>query len=199
MFNKSELESQIKFKFRHQNFLVTYHPVSYEKDYGLKNFMTILKVLSTFKNTGIIFTMPNSDIKNNYFFSAVKDFVKNKNSKYFISLGRKKYYSCIKYSDVVIGNSSSGIIEVPSLKKPTINLGRRQNGRIFARSVLNCEKITIKKLNNLIKKSLSLKVKNISKKAINPYEKKNTSDQVIKILKKITQTKDNHKVFFDFI
>ena len=78
LLNKSELESQIKFKFRHQNFLVTYHPVSYEKDYGLKNFMTILKVLSTFKNTGIIFTMPNSDIKNNYFFSAVKDFVKKK-------------------------------------------------------------------------------------------------------------------------
>ncbi len=199
LLNKSELESQIKFKFRHQNFLVTYHPVSYEKDYGLKNFMTILKVLSKFKNTGIIFTMPNSDIKNNYFFSAIKDFAKkNKNSKYFISLGRKKYYSCIKYSDVVIGNSSSGIIEVPSLKKPTINLGRRQNGRIFARSVLNCEKITKKKLNNLIKKSLSLKVKNISKKVINPYEKKNTSGQVIKILKKITQIKDNHKVFFDF-
>ena len=87
---------------------------------------------------------------------------------------------------------------MPSLKKPTINLGRRQNGRIFARSVLNCEKITKKKLNNLIKKSLSLKVKNISKKVINPYEKKNTSGQVIKILKKITQIKDNHKVFFDF-
>ena len=198
LLNKSKLENQINFKFKQKNFLVTYHPVTYEKDYGIKNFKILLKVLSKFNNCGIIFTMPNSDIKNNYFFSEIKKFVKkNKNSKYYISLGRKKYYSCIKFSDVVIGNSSSGIIEVPSFKKTTLNLGIRQNGRIQSKSVLNCNQITEKKLYNLIKKSLSLKIKSISKKAKNPFEKKNTSNQVIKILKKIVKVRDNQKIFFD--
>ncbi len=198
LLNRSKLENQIKFKFKQKNFLVTYHPVTYEKDYGIKNLRILLKVLSKFNNSGIIFTMPNSDIKNNYFFSEIKKFVKkNKNSKYYISLGRKKYYSCIKFSDVIIGNSSSGIIEVPSFKKPTLNLGIRQKGRIQSKSVLNCNHITEKKLYSLIKKSLSLKIKNISKKAKNPFEKKNTSNQVIKILKKIIKVRDNQKIFFD--
>ncbi len=195
---KSELEKVIDFKFKERNFLITYHPSSYEKDFGLNNLRILLKVLSKFNNFGIIFTMPNSDIKNNDFFSLIKKFVKkNKNSKYFSSLGRRKYFSCIAHSNVIIGNSSSGIIEVPNFKKPTLNLGKRQKGRLLSKSIINCEKVTKKKLLKLIKRSISSNFQKKLKKINNPYYKKNTTNNIIKILKNITKQKNKEKIFFD--
>lgn len=198
LLNKNELEKDLNFKFKKKNFLITYHPVTHEKNYGINNFKVLLKVLEKLKHTSIIFTMPNSDIKNNVFYLEIKKFIKkNKNSKYFNSLGRKRYFSCIAHSDLVIGNSSSGIIEVPSFKKPTLNLGIRQNGRIGAKSIINCESVSKKNILNSLKKIQSVKFKKDLKSIKNPYEKLNTSSQIIKILKKITNEQDINKVFFD--
>jgi GDP/UDP-N,N'-diacetylbacillosamine 2-epimerase (hydrolysing) len=198
LLNKNELEKDLNFKFKKKNFLITYHPVTHEKSYGINNFKVLLKVLEKLKHTSIIFTMPNSDIKNNVFYLEIKKFIKkNKNSKYFNSLGRKRYFSCIAHSDLVIGNSSSGIIEVPSFKKPTLNLGIRQNGRIGAKSIINCESVSKKNILNSLKKIQSVKFKKDLKSIKNPYEKLNTSSQIIKILKKITNEQEINKVFFD--
>jgi GDP/UDP-N,N'-diacetylbacillosamine 2-epimerase (hydrolysing) len=198
LLTKKELEKDLNFKFRKENFLVTYHPVTYEKGFGIDNFRVLLQVLKNLKKVGIIFTMPNSDIKNDIFYSEIKKFVKkNDNAKYFTSLGRKKYYSCIAYSDLVIGNSSSGIIEVPSFKKPTLNLGIRQNGRIGAKSIINCKDVSKKNILNSFKKLKSIKFKKNLKIIKNPYEKLNTSKEILKILKKITREGNAEKVFFD--
>lgn len=198
LFNKKKLEKELNFSFKEKNFIITYHPVTYEKNFGIENFKILLKVLADLKNIGMIFTLPNSDINNSDFYSEIKKFVKkNNNSKYFTSLGRKKYFSCIAHSDLVVGNSSSGIIEVPSFNKPTLNLGIRQNGRVGANSIINCEKVSEKNIVKSLEKLKSKKFKRNLKNVKNPYEKLNTSNNILKILKKIVREKNNEKVFFD--
>jgi len=198
LLNKIELQKEMNFIFKKENFLITYHPVTYERDYGAKNFKILLKVLSNFKKIGLIFTMPNSDIKNNTFHKMIEGFVKkNKNSKYFMSLGSKKYFSCVNNIDIVIGNSSSGLIEIPSFKKPTLNLGKRQNGRISPKSVIDCENITERGIISAIKKIKSKKFQKLLKTIKNPLEKKNSTSKIIKILTRITRQKNKEKIFYD--
>ena len=125
--------------------------------------------------------MPNADTDGRVIIQLIEDFVKKNSEKAiaFDSLGQLRYLSAIKHCDVVIGNSSSGLIEVPHFKKPTINIGDRQRGRIMADSVINC-----KPIKNSIAKSIQLalsvnfqqKLKNVS----NPYGKGNCSDIIVK-------------------
>ena len=122
------------------NFLVTYHPVTLEKNSSELQFKELLSALSNFKNAKIIFTMPNSDTYGRVIIELIKKYVsKNlKSSVAFNSLGQLKYLSALKHVSMVIGNSSSGLTEVPSFKIPTINIGDRQNGRIKSKSVIDC-------------------------------------------------------------
>ncbi len=198
LYSKKELEKKLNFEFKKENFLITFHPVTFQEDYGLKDFKEILTYFEKRKNQGIIFTIPNADTKNFYISKMIKKFIKkNKNSKYFGSLGRIKYFSVIKNVDAVIGNSSSGLSEVPSLKKPTINIGTRQKGRLRSKSVIDIEKVNSVKLNRSLKKIKSkefLKLMNSSK---NPYYKSNTTKNILKIIKNLNLRKISQKNFFD--
>ena len=186
LMEKAKIEKKLNFSFKHKNYLITFHPVTFEKDYGIKDFKIILDYFSGKKNLGIIFTLPNTDTNNYKIISLIKKFVKkNKNSAYFKFLGREDYFSTIKYINAVIGNSSSGISEVPSLKKPTINIGLRQKGRIQSKSVISIEKLNRIKFNKAIKKVESKKFIKLIKKTKNPYYKKNTTKNIIKILEKL--------------
>ena len=140
LLNKTDLASALNFKLGEKNFLVTFHPVTLEKYASDIQVKELLSALETIKDTKFIFTMPNADTEGRGIYNHIKKFVdKNSNSKIFKSLGQKRYLSCIKHFDGVIGNSSSGLIEVPSFKKGTINIGDRQKGRIKAQSVINCK------------------------------------------------------------
>ncbi len=180
--NPSSLEKKFNFKFLKKNILVSYHPETLSKDYGLKGFNILLASLSTFKNIRIIFTGTNPDILNQKILKKIKKFnLRNKNSKLILSMGKRGYLSCLRYCNLLIGNSSSGIIEAPSLNTPSINLGIRQEGRLFAKSVVNVKfnkKLIIKQINKILYNKKS-------KKVINPYYKKNTANEIIKIIKKI--------------
>ena len=83
--------------------------------------------------------MPNADIGYNFIYSEIKKFIKSNNNSYFFGkpFGHEKFFSLCKNSDIMIGNSSSGIIEMPSFKKPSINIGSRQEGRVASKSVVN--------------------------------------------------------------
>ena len=142
--------------------------------------------------------MPNTDTKNYKIISLIKTFVqKNKNSYFFKYLGKQKYFSIIKNFDCVIGNSSSGISEVPSLKIPTINIGTRQKGRIMASSVINIKRLSIKSLDNAIKKIETVKFNKALLKSKNPYYKNNTTKNIIKILERVKFENINYKKFVD--
>ena len=141
-----------------------------------------------------IITKANADLSGEKINAELEEFVKsNPHCIVVSSLGTLKYFSAIKGSCMVIGNSSSGIVEVPSFGKPTINIGDRQKGRIQANSTINC-KPTEADIEKALKKALKF-----NKEVINPYGDGKTSDKMVKIIKKTFYGKDIDlkKVFYD--
>ena len=182
LLDKSSLEKAIEFKLKNKNLLITFHPVTLENNTSKNQMNELLHSLSELKDTGLIFTMPNADTDSRVLFKMIQDFIrKNKNAIVFSSLGQLRYLSCIKYVDAVIGNSSSGLIEVPYLKKPTINIGDRQRGRLKAGTVIDCnpKRLSISKA---IKKALSNDFKSKIKDCISPYGNGGGSEKIVKII-----------------
>jgi GDP/UDP-N,N'-diacetylbacillosamine 2-epimerase (hydrolysing) len=141
--------------------------------------------------------MPGADHYYKMILSVLKKFsTKNKYVFFFKSLGLSYYFSLCRIVDFMIGNSSSGIIEMPSFKKGTINIGARQLGRIQANSILNVN-FNESEISKAIKKIYSKKFINLLKKVKNPYEKNNSSENILKILKNIKIEKISNKFFFD--
>ena len=149
------------------------------------------------RDTTIIFTMPNFDIESIVIYDLISNFISTRKNCYlFKSLGQKKYFSCLKYSDFMIGNSSSGLLEMPSFKKFSINIGERQSGRIKAKSVIDCRPKTkdiIKAINFSLKPTNKKKIKNV----VNPYGTGGASKKIIKILKHENFDNLILKEFFD--
>jgi GDP/UDP-N,N'-diacetylbacillosamine 2-epimerase (hydrolysing) len=177
--------------------LVNFHPETLNKNLAKKQINEILSALGQLKNTNLIFTMPGADLESQIITNLVKRFIrKNKNSYFFKSLGQVNYFSFLKQVDGLIGNSSSGILEIPYFKKGTINIGTRQSGRLISKSVINTE-IKKNKIISSVKKLLSKKFQKDIKKNINPYGSPGASKKIIKILKKIKIKNIFNKSFFD--
>ena len=102
-------------------------------------------------------------------------------SKAYTSLGQLRYLSAVSLADVVIGNSSSGLSEVPTFHVPTVNIGDRQRGRVCGKTVISCG-VAEKEITDAIQKALSQTFRNEICNEKNPYEKKGTSDAIVKIL-----------------
>ena len=178
--------------------LVTYHPVTLDKTSAKKDINAILYSLKKIKDAKVIFTLPNADSGNDIITKMIKSFVKKNKNKYkvFKSMGDKLYSSTMKHSNLVLGNSSSAIIEAPFFKVASINIGDRQKGRTKASSTLDCmpNKFSI---SQAIKKALS---KNFKRKIVsskNPYELTDSSTKVLNILKKIKIKNVLKKSFYD--
>jgi len=137
---RDELEAALDFKLAKRNLLVTFHPVTLEQNTSAQQVDELLAALSELRDTGLIFTMPNADTEGRVLFRKIEDFCAcHPQARAYTSLGQLRYLSCIKHVDGVVGNSSSGLAEVPSFKKGTINIGDRQRGRLRAASVIDCE------------------------------------------------------------
>ena len=197
LLKKSELEKKFNLKFNKTNFLVNFHPETLNKNLAKKQIRELLSAFSELKNTGLIFTMPGPDLENGIVVKLIKKFtLKHKNAYFFKSLGQVNYFSFLNQVDGMIGNSSSGLLEMPYFKKGTINIGTRQSGRLFAKSVINIE-IKKSKIIQAVKKLLSNNFQKNIKNNINPYGNPGASDKIIKILKKIKVKKIINKKFFD--
>jgi GDP/UDP-N,N'-diacetylbacillosamine 2-epimerase (hydrolysing) len=145
----------------------------------------------------MIFTCPGLDYKNKIIVKKIKIFIKTKsNAYYFSSLGQINYFSILNIVDAIVGNSSSGILEMPTFKKPTINIGDRQLGRLKSTTVIDC-KIEKKQIINSLKKIYSKKFKLKIKNSINPYGSYGASVKIVKILKKINLKNIMIKKFYD--
>lgn len=140
LMSKSEFETAIDFKLKKRNVLITFHPVTLENNTSEAQFNELLSALDQLKDATLIFTKPNSDKDGTIISNQIDTYVANHSKKAvaFTSLGQKRYLSALQFMDVVVGNSSSGIIEVPLFKIPTINIGDRQKGRLMPKSVINC-------------------------------------------------------------
>ena len=195
--DKKGLEKNLNIKFKKNNFLITFNSFLDDKISVKVAIRNMFKALNKFKNTNYIFTFPNSDLESNNIIKMIIDFSKkNKNAYCFKSLGVQRYLSCMKICNVVVGNSSSGILEAPSLKTPTINIGNRQNGRIKAKSVIDCNYSSLG-IQKAIKKALSKKFQKKIKNIKNPYYKKNTSIKIMNIIEQILKNKITIKKFYD--
>ena len=184
LLSKKSVEKKMKFKFRKKNILITFHPVTLEKNTSESQFKEILSAVSKLKETKLIFTNPNSDTYGKIIINMIKRFVSSK--KYdavkFSSMGYLNYLSVLKYVDCVLGNSSSGLIEAPSLKTSTINIGDRQTGRPKGNSIID-SKPDENSITKSIKKIYSKKFRIRLKHVYNPYEYKNTTNKIYKTIK----------------
>lgn len=200
LLSRPEFEASIDFKLSSLNFLVTFHPVTLEKSTAEEQFHMLLTALEDFKDSKIIFTKPNADTDGRVIIRMIDDFVKSHptNSISFISLGQLRYLSAIKHVDVVIGNSSSGLLEVPSFKKATINIGDRQRGRVIANSVINCGPTT-SEISSSIKRALTAEFQHSLKSINNPYGQENASEKIIKVLREVNLKDIVKKEFYNII
>ena len=201
LMNRKDLENAIGFKFCTKNLLITYHPVTLDNESSIIQVENLLEALKKFPDVGLIFTYPNSDSEGRGIINCLKDFVKNNSERSIIfeSLGQLRYFSTLQFVDAVVGNSSSGIIEVPSFSIPTLNIGNRQNGRIAAKSVINCSTNSIDIEDNLVN---IFKMTTKNKKIINPYKKLNTANKIVKEIKIYLNEKNSNnciKIFNDLI
>ena len=196
---KSEIEKRLNFKFLKKNILVTFHPETLNKEGTKKNFTILLNALKKLKNTNIIFTMPNHDLDSSIIHTLILKFVKKKKDAYFFkSLGQKVYYSCCKHMDCMVGNSSSGLLEMPSFKKYSINLGDRQKGRIKAASVIDC-KFNSNEIFTKINYALNEKNQSKIQSVKNPYGYGGASKKIASTLERIKFEKIINKKFYDII
>ena len=194
-YKKSILEKLLKLKFLKNNILVAYHPETKNRLESIKNFKILVESIRPLNDTLIIFTYPNNEPGYKKIISIIDKSQKFfTNSAVFKNLGQIYFFNLLKNVDCIVGNSSSGIIEAPSLNTYTLNIGDRQNGRIRAKSVIDSKanKNDIKeKIDYILKNSK----KKINKNIRNPYEKNKTSEVIIKkILKLKTKPK---KIFYD--
>jgi GDP/UDP-N,N'-diacetylbacillosamine 2-epimerase (hydrolysing) len=198
-YNKQILEKNLDFKFDKKNILMTFHPeTKISKKQNIWNLKKLLNCLKTLKDTSIIITLPGADQYYKEIYKNLENFRRNsKNVFLFKSLGHDYYFSICKLVDLMIGNSSSGIIEMPTFKKATINLGFRQSGRLYPKSVINVE-FKEEKILKAINKVYSKEFIRLLKKIKNPYENKNSSDKILKILKRIDLKKIKVKEFIDY-
>lgn len=139
LLDRSALEVSLDFALGRKNLLITFHPVTLDSGTSAQQMSELLAAVATLQGTHLIFTMPNADTDSHVLFDMIDQFVsEHRNARAFASLGQLRYLSCIKHVDGVVGNSSSGLTEVPSFRKGTINIGDRQRGRLMAQSVINC-------------------------------------------------------------
>lgn len=182
LLNRRQLEEKLNFCFRGKNLLVTFHPVTLDEIPSSKQMQELLDALSHLdRDTGIIFTGSNADAEGRQLNQMVKNFVEtHPNAVYYQSLGQLLYLSAVSQVDMVVGNSSSGLYEAPSFKKPTVNIGDRQQRRLQAESVINCPP-DARKIEEAIKSAYRLDCSQVE----NPYGDGNSSQRIIKVLKGI--------------
>ena len=197
LLEKNTLETDLGFKFDKKNLLITFHPVTLEESSASKQMQELFAALVKLENTQLIFTMPNADTDGRSIIKMVEQFAsQHSNVHAFTSLGELRYLSCIAQVDGVVGNSSSGLIEAPSFKKGTINIGDRQRGRLQATSIINCEP-NQQDISDAIHTLYSPDFQMDLSKAFNPYGEGGASEKIVKVIKSIPLDGLVKKYFYD--
>ncbi|KJR42234.1 UDP-N-acetyl-D-glucosamine 2-epimerase, UDP-hydrolysing [Candidatus Magnetoovum chiemensis] len=188
LLEKDKLYSSLDIPLGKKIGIVTYHPVTLENDTAEFQISELLKALTKYSDVYWVFTSPNADTGGRIIIDKIKNFLITypEKGKLFHSLGQLRYISLLKYSDLMVGNSSSGIIEAPSFKMPVVNIGDRQSGRVHAENVINVPQCLDGEISAALNKALSDEYRNGLKSIRNPYGDGLTSEKIIRQLKEIT-------------
>jgi UDP-hydrolysing UDP-N-acetyl-D-glucosamine 2-epimerase len=184
--SRCQLEKSLQFTLLKRNLLITFHPVTLDCQASAQQFNELLEVLHNLgPEIGLIFTKPNADPEGREIIRLLDDFIsQHPNAIAFTSLGQLRYLSLITQVDAVVGNSSSGIYEVPSFQKPTVNIGDRQKGRLLASSVIDCAP-----QKDEIETAISEAFIKDCSTTVNPYGDGDSSIKILHIIKSISDFK----------
>lgn len=199
LLSKKELEDSLGCQFTDNTVMVTFHPVTLESMTADKQFRNILEVIDNHRELSVIFTKANADTDGRVINQMIDEYVavNSDRCKVYASLGQVRYLSALRFCVAVVGNSSSGIIEVPSFGIPTVNIGDRQKGRVSAGSVVSCGN-SVQEIENALQTALSRKFRDGLVNVKNPYEKAGTSDMVVQVISDALEKKiDIKKKFYD--
>jgi GDP/UDP-N,N'-diacetylbacillosamine 2-epimerase (hydrolysing) len=197
LLEKAALEDSLGFKFGTKNLLVTYHPVTLESNSSRQQMQELLSALDELIDTNLIFTSPNADTGGRELAGMLEAFVaSHPNARVYTSLGQQRYLSCMRYVDGVVGNSSSGLAEAPSMGVGTINIGDRQKGRLSASSVIHCTP-TLVGIRRALSELYEPSFQSALGKTINPYGSGGASKAILQIFKNQLPYGFLKKKFFD--
>ena len=187
LLEKEDFERAIDFQIGNLTFLITYHPVTLSDTGANESINELFQAIDHFPNARILFTKANADTAGRTINQRIEAYVEKDptRSRVFTSMGQLLYLSAIKNTDIVIGNSSSGIVEAPAFQKPTVNIGQRQQGRLKADSIIDCEE-NGPAIVAAVKKALSQNFQKNIKKSVNPYGQGNASFKIKEYLKKVS-------------
>jgi len=195
--SREELIEDLAIDPKRPIFLITYHPETLKKEEQKKDINNLLAALDTY-DANCIFTGVNADTGGGVIDQAIQDYAAAHKDRvrYVTSLGQTRYLSAMKHCDVVIGNSSSGIIEAPVVGKPTINIGLRQEGRLRAASIIDCShnQAAIK---HAIDKALSQEFQDIAARKETPYGTVGVAERIAKVIKTHSLFNILYKRFYD--
>ncbi len=182
LLDRATLERELGFTFQKKNLLVTFHPVTLDAQPAGVQFRELLAALDRMgDNVGMVFTLPNADPEGSVIIAMIEEYTAARpRARAFASLGQVRYLSTVAQVDAVVGNSSSGLYEVPSFKKPAVNIGDRQKGRPQASSVINCQPEAVdilRAINEAFGKDCS--------SAVNPYGNGDSAGRIVAALKAV--------------
>ena len=194
--DRQELCESLQIQLTNPILLVTYHPTTRTDKSASEEITEVLAALEKFAHCTMIFTGVNADPGNSEIFSAITKFVAADPKKRSLhdSLGQKNYLNLMRLCDVVVGNSSSGIIEAPAFRVPTVNIGARQRGRLRADSIIDAN-VDRNQIQTSIEIALSSTWRERCAKTVSLYGSGDCAQNIVNILK-IADISD-HKIFFD--
>lgn len=197
LLDREALEASLDFKLGSRNLLITFHPVTLEGQSSGQQMAELLDALGELKDTHLIFTMPNADTGGRELASMVNAFVAtHPNARVYSSLGQLRYLSCMKLVDGVIGNSSSGLAEAPSMGVGTVDIGDRQKGRLAASSVIHCQSHKDSIL-RAIQQLYTPDFREALLTTVNPYGNGGASQKIVDVLKHFPLSGLLKKSFYD--
>jgi GDP/UDP-N,N'-diacetylbacillosamine 2-epimerase (hydrolysing) len=197
LLDKVALEEAINFKLGAKSLLITFHPTTLDAESASLQMDELLAALHELEDTQLVFTLSNADTGGRDLNNRVHKFVEqHSNARAYASLGQERYLSCVALVDGVVGNSSSGILEVPSLNKGTVNIGDRQRGRVQAKSVINCQ-AKADSISAALQCLYSDDFQKTLSQVVNPYGEGGASKKIIEIIKTHELAGLTKKIFSD--
>lgn len=197
LLGRAELEASLDFAFGARNLLVTFHPATLEDQGAEQQMDELLSALDALRDTHLIITLPNADNGGRAIIRRIEAFVaSHPNARAYASLGQQRYLSCLKQVDAVVGNSSSGLVEAPSMGIGTINIGDRQRGRLRAASVIDC-KPERGDILRAIETSYSAAFRATLAAVVNPYGDGGASERIVQVLEAANLSDMVKKSFHD--
>ena len=181
--SREELETELATLIPEKSLFVTFHPATLDAVPQNEQCANLLAALERRSDYKVFFSYPNNDTAGRIIIDMIEDYVRQNPERAYVrpSYGQLRYFSLMRFMKAAVGNSSSGIVEVPSLHIPTLNIGIRQNGRRRAASVVDCG-VTLDEISRGLHRVLGTDMQQLARTVQNPYEQPDTLQRIVDVV-----------------